>query len=208
MKLIDMLLNVRKTPENEMDCYNGVAWLLDATTIPNYHNLDYDKLQKQNRLKFYWLTCWLCTDTWVGSVVVYLDGQPTGLIKKPARKSDATGQFVSAELKKKTKTYLLELVFQDDEDPDTDVISEEALNEELDHCYQVNYPCQIISKEAYLDTGTEGEPVMVEIPRLGQDRSWNNFTDVLVKVKATGEEKTVKIHELYFKKHVNQTEGN
>lgn len=208
MKLIDIITNVDKSDKNKHCKWSdSFTWLQDYLGIPNYGNLDSDKLESDNKLNLYWLTCWLCTDTWVGSIVIYFEGQPAGILYKGARKSSADAKFLSSDIKKKVKAYLIELTFmQEPEQEDDDIFSECELNENEDPYYQVSYPCQILEHKALLD-----KTVSVTIsPYSEQDRSWNNFTKVKLVVDGVEEVKVeANINDLYFKLHLEQpNQGN
>lgn len=61
------------------------------------------------RVKGYWFVRWLCTDTWVGRRVYFLDGEPLAVSYQSARKSDEYIQFVSEEMADKCRKFLYEL---------------------------------------------------------------------------------------------------
>jgi hypothetical protein len=52
---------------------------------------------------------WLCTDTWVGLQVHYLDGEPVAVSWQNARKSDIELWFVSANAAERMRGFLLSL---------------------------------------------------------------------------------------------------
>jgi hypothetical protein len=202
MKLIDILTYVDKSDKNKHDKWSdSFTWLQDYLGIPNYGNLDHDRLESDNKLNLYWLTCWLCTDTWVGSIVIYFEGQPAGILYKSARKSSADAKFLSSDIKRKVKAYLIELTFmQEPEQEDDDIFSEGELNENEDPYYQVDYPSQILEKKAILDGSI---PVTI-CPHSEQNRKWNNFEKVKVSIDETGKKKTVRINNLSFNLHISQ----
>jgi len=98
--------------------------------------LDYYCEDVNNRLVGYYLTKWLCTDTWVGSIALFLDNEFIGYSYQPARKSDKTYKFLNKELFDKTREYLLTLVeAQEFEYPNFDI----NLDEELGEGYILDY---------------------------------------------------------------------
>lgn len=54
---------------------------------------DYDLFE--SRLKKYWVSSWMCTDTIVGLAAYYLDNQLVAVSAQPARKSDENIFFIS-----------------------------------------------------------------------------------------------------------------
>lgn len=56
---------------------------------------------------------WLCTDTWVGTAIVFFDGRPFALTSKTARKSDTDLYLLevpdAASLLSEFKTFLMSL---------------------------------------------------------------------------------------------------
>lgn len=153
MKFIDILTNVDKSDKNKHGSWSSsFTWLQDYLDIPNYGNLDSDKLEADSKLNLYWLACWLCTDTYVGSIVIYFEGQPAGILYKSAHKSSAEAKFISSELKNKIKAYLIELTFmQEPEQEDDDILLDCELADDESPYYKISYPSQILEEKALLD---------------------------------------------------------
>lgn len=61
------------------------------------------------RVKGYWVQRWLCTDTWVGRRVYFLDGEPLAVSWQSARKSPEDIEFVSVEMADKCRKFIYEL---------------------------------------------------------------------------------------------------
>lgn len=203
MKFIDILTHVDKSDKNKHDKWSdSFSWLQDYLGVPNHGTLDREKLEEDNKLNLYWLTCWLCTDTYVGSIVIYFEGKPAGILYKSARKSSADVKFISSELKKKIKAYLIELSFmQEPEQEDDDIILDCELAADESPYYKISYPCQILEEKALLDNSV---PVTI-CPHAEQNRKWDNFEEVKVSIDETGEKKTVNIYNLLFNLHISQT---
>lgn len=61
----------------------------------------------QERFKGYFLINWMCTDTWVGFEVIFLDDEMVACRIQDARKSDPTIEFTSVQAAKKVYDVLL-----------------------------------------------------------------------------------------------------
>lgn len=195
MKFIEILQNVDKSEENTEAAYSNVFDWLQQYLGLDYGSLDADKLQNDNKLRAYWLSHWRCTDTKVGKVVIYFEGKPAAVLDKTARKSPAEVQFLSLELKKSIRVYLIELIFHEEPEEELqDIISEDQLNDTISPMYKINYVSQVQwHKEALLD-GTK----MVEVLHPSQqDHSYNNFYQILVRYSGQ-ESQRVNINRLQF----------
>lgn len=139
MKLIDALNNVDKTHNNKnyID-YPEIAkeFGFDGWCI-NYQKAD-------ERMSAYHLIKWLCSDTWVGTLVYYLDGNLVAYSTQSARKSSKLFYFVSNEAAEKTREFLLSVIPEDEIDkPDID----DNLDREIADGYTVEYANQFIQRE-------------------------------------------------------------
>lgn len=110
-----------------------------------YEHLDYD--ESNSRITEAYYKKWLCTDTWVGGKVYFLDEEAVAISWQPARKSKEEIYWLSRELALKTKEYLATLV----EEPDTfTVIGPDQLDVEFDpKGYSVSYGNSLLSKTLY-----------------------------------------------------------
>jgi hypothetical protein len=141
MKLIDALLNVNKIDSYYNIDVNELCSYVDI----NYYDIDYDKLNA--RLKAYWVSKHLCTDTWVGTKAMYLDDELIGMSTQSARKSPIEYSFISLEKYLKLKDFLLSLVAPSESD--IDIISDEDLQLDIGDTYHVQFSNQILSKNGY-----------------------------------------------------------
>lgn len=103
----------------------------------------YDSIIKE-RLKYAFLTKWLCTDTWVGVRVYFLDGIAVAVTSQTARKNDEEVEFISASDAERMQRFLLEL--SQVEQPSFSVCN---LDEEIGEFYTVAYGSQLLTKEGY-----------------------------------------------------------
>lgn len=122
-------------------------------TDPNWESILYEFniyesfWSNDERLKGYYLKVWLCTDTWVGQIAYFLDGEFVYLSTQSARKSDIDIEFVSQESAKKIEKYLRSLIEQENEKTFTLL----DLDEEVTPFYKIQYNTQILHKTALYD---------------------------------------------------------
>jgi len=108
---------------------------------------------EQDRLVAYWLSCWYCTDTWVGIQAYFLDDEFVALSTKLARKSDTTFDWVSTDAFHKVKDFVES--FAEDQSLKISILNAE---EEFGDGYRVSYNTQILS---HLKATLDGQPVKV-----------------------------------------------
>lgn len=96
------------------------------------------------RLKYVFLTKWLCTDTWVGVRVYFLDDVPVAVTNQTARKNDEEVEFISASDAERMQRFLIEL--SQAEQPSFHVCN---LDEEVGEHYTVEYGGQLLAKEGF-----------------------------------------------------------
>lgn len=137
MKLIDLIDNIRKDDKNSV-------WV-DLEEIANWFDICAYNFKEEgaDRLKAYMLTSWLCTDTWVGTNVYFLDDQPVCITKQSARKSDVNFYWVSLETYHLVRQYICDMMQSVDAHPA--VID---LDEEMGEGYPITYSQQILGEDA------------------------------------------------------------
>lgn len=105
----------------------------------------YDKFAE--RVKGYHLTKWMCTDTWVGLVVYFLDDEPIAISYQTARKSEKRYTFVNSESADKLMNFILSLLKEDNRN----LVEILNLDDEIDEFYAVNFTGQLLADEGYVD---------------------------------------------------------
>lgn len=121
MKLIELLKNVDRS--NNQIPYNCTE------EICRIFHLDHWLLEDElDKLKFYWIKSWICTDTQVGLAAIYLEDELVASFWQPARKSDEEIRFVSNDAAKKVKKYI-ETMLKDGNYP---IHTVKSLEEEID----------------------------------------------------------------------------
>jgi hypothetical protein len=106
--LRELIYGVDRSPENTD--WSDMELFAKALGMTEYYNADFSQ-----RVKKHWLAKWLCTDTWVGSAVFYMDDEPVAISRQSARRSDEEIEFVSKETAEKIRKYIVELTANPDE---------------------------------------------------------------------------------------------
>jgi hypothetical protein len=134
--LKDALYNVDKSSPDEV-------YSESLTCLP-YH-LQEDPWLKLERMSSYFLVKWICTDTWVGTRVYYLDDKPVCVSTQTARKSDEKFNWVSQEAFDKVVEYVESL--RDKSEYEVDTISN--MDEVFKGYYTVDYGSELLVNEGY-----------------------------------------------------------
>ncbi len=119
------------------------------------------------RLKAYLVKTWLCTDSWVGWVAYFLDGEFVCISSQNARKSDVDFEFTSKEAALQVRDYLLSL--RDLEDMQTIYLID--LDTEVPEKYKIEYNSQILHRTAWNST----EKVKIVKTRYPYEYKGNGF---------------------------------
>lgn len=147
MKLREVIERVRQTEDN------SAAPRLDefcaALDVEEFSSFD---AEFDLRVKGYYLKKWLCTDTFVGTVVWFFDGVPAAVSHRPARKSDTQYALVSEEKARELRKFILALRDRDRLEPD--ILDLEG---EIPSTYKVAYVSQLLADRGLVD----GEPCKV-----------------------------------------------
>jgi len=181
MKLRNIIAGVDKTNKR---LFSDPDWekLSDLFNIYDLH------WSEDTRLKCYHAEVWLCTDSWVGTEVYFLDDKAVCISRQSARKSSVNFEFLSQEHADRLEKYLRDLVKVDI--GSTVVIAD--LEEEWDTYYSIKYGTQIIHDKAIY----EGETVDI-VSKHGKSEGFDTFHAVVIKL-ANGKEKEIDCRELKF----------
>lgn len=113
MLTIEAARRVTKTKENQDDMprfSKAIGRLFSIEDIENEYNSLWNNWNEENterqRLKGYWITRWLCTDTHVGEMAYFLDDELVMTCVQTARKSDAAIYFVDQAAYDKVKAFM------------------------------------------------------------------------------------------------------
>lgn len=150
MKMHELFARINKGDQNHTDpdiddwanAFDiSVPWDSDAQ----------DQLEK--RLSGYWAVKWYCTDTWVGTILYFLDGEPLGISSQGGRKCGVEVSFVSEEMAEKLRQVLIELCVPNKPNG----VSLINMDEEVGESYTIGYGSQLLTKEGLYN----GEPATV-----------------------------------------------
>ena len=144
MKFKEAIEKIDKSKNNEE--YVDIEKIAEALSMDFYQN------PEQERLKSYWLTCWLCTDTWVGSRIYFLDDEAVCWSFQGGRKSDEEFSWFSKEAAEKTREYILSL--KEEEDLNVDLTS---IDDEIGETYKINFNSQVLDWKKALYQGKSFE---------------------------------------------------
>jgi len=193
MKLIDALKDVVRTKENSTTI--GIEELSSAINLNSYP-FDYDKFE--SKLICYWVFTWYCTDTWVGLTAIYLGDELMGYTYQSARKNPLDIYFLSNESAIKVKDWYKECLTEEAE-PEYPLAPEGDLEEEIPAMRNVHYSDQLLK---HLDKkGFHNGERVTPIKPARLDKYVDKH--YIVRVDATGEEKTIPVAEYKFPIHVN-----
>lgn len=155
-------------------------------------DISYCGWPRQERLKSYWITNWLCTDTWVGLKMYFLDDEPVCVGFQSGRKSDEQFSWFSKECSEKVRNYILSNLLSDNSRCDYC-----SFDEEVGDSYKISFNSQVLNWENALYQGKPFKMIerILETPNYGIDTN--------VKIEIDGEEKIVSIEDIDFKFHIN-----
>lgn len=181
--LRELIKNVNKS-DLRLKCSPDFEGLANSLGI-------YDVIYSEDeRLKAYFIKVWHCTDSWVGIRAYFFDDVFVAISEQKGRKWDEEFEFVSVELAKKVRDYIVDLKKVEEFSPSIIKILDEEIE---DDTYCIEYAEQIIHKSAYLN----GEKVEIVKYRWPGPLKSENFHNV--EILHNGEKKTVDCRDLRFK---------
>jgi hypothetical protein len=182
MKLIEIANRIDKSSRNE-------DWV-DITKFDTEFNCTFEYIE-QNRLKCYHIGNWLCTDSWVGRRMYFLDDEPVAISTQIGRKYDQEFEWFSEEKALKVRDYLLSLMKENEEDLQLKFCD---INDDIGDSFKIEFNCQILNPDKAI---YKGKPIKIlerikETPDYGIDKK--------LKVKlSSGEETILNIKDIDFK---------
>lgn len=147
------------------------------------------------QVKGYYIQKWLCTDTWVGLVAYFWNGEPLAISWQPARKSSETIDFVSKDIAIRLRDFIRDLTASNDPEPTI-----ANLETDVGETYTVNWASELLVSEAFY----EGEKVKI-FPAGHTDYSKPSATWKLVDVEfPNGEVLKVSVENLHIPYHLRK----
>lgn len=193
MKLRDIFTHVIKDDRNTTDAdLDDFAKACMADVWLGWNQ------QWQDRVQGYWFVRWLCTDTWVGRRVYFLDGEPLAVSYQSARKSGEYIEFVSEEMAEKCRKFIFELAGEGE--PQFAIAD---LDRDFEETYNFDLSDYFLEDKGFVD----GEEVVIVVRRAfpeGEERRWVSEHSV-VRFK-DGSEVMVLAEDIHFPILVNKGE--
>lgn len=156
-----------------------------------YSDYDYDKFVAQ--LKGYWLTRHLCTDTWVGCMVWFLDNEPVCVTNQSGRKSDMTFKFLSMEAHAKVRQYVMDCSVEHN-NCHSEAFTEEELDADVVEPHnRVGFSGQVLDYVGYF-----ADRRCVLVSKDPHQRKSYTESDIGVKFDDDGSEATISVREFYI----------
>lgn len=94
-----------------------------------------------NELRCYWVSCWMDTDSFVGTKMYFLNNEPVAISTQTGRKSPEEFKWFSKQAKNNTKEYIHNRisVYKNDKDYSTYV----SIDTEICDSYKVDFVSQV-----------------------------------------------------------------
>jgi len=143
-----------------------------------------------NRVKGYWLIRWMCTDTWVGKRVYFLDDKPVAVSMQTARKSCECIDFLDKESAEAVRKFIFEISAEGE--PEFDIADQD---EEVADFYNFDLTDYFLESEGFVDK----KPVKIINRQWWPEPEKRGYCCYHCKVKfEDGEERVVKAEEVWF----------
>lgn len=190
MKLRELMENVDPSSNNETEGDLGTF----ARELFNEPPCGWSN-EFGEQVKGYYIQKWLCTDTWVGLVAYFWNGEPLAISWQPARKSSETIDFVSKDVAIRLRDFIRDLTASNDPEPTI-----ANLETDVGETYTVNWASELLVSEAFY----EGEKVKI-FPAGWTDYSQPSATWKLVDVEfPNGEVLKVSVENLHIPYHLRK----
>lgn len=149
MKLIDAIRNVVR-PENP-DKWDFMVCGDEINRDLNIDGMYFYPEELSARFKAYPIYQWICTDTYVGLMALYLDNEPVGCTYQSSRKGGMEVEWISREIANTVRTVVCSYMENTDTasilDPDQDIGDD----------FNVQFTGQALTDDGFY----EGRPVKV-----------------------------------------------
>lgn len=134
MKLKELIEKVDRTKSELVDVFNfGYSCF----------NLgDSCGFAESERLTSSYISCWYCTDAYVGTKVYFFDGKAVAVGHKPYRKADEDIEWISEESFYIVREYVKNIIEEHDEKPSIDLID---LDNEMGEFYKIQFRGNVFS---------------------------------------------------------------
>lgn len=148
LTLKDVILRIPRTNDNHMHV-DPEDLQKDFDGIVDLCYMNWNKFNA--RFSSYWIRKWICTDSWVGTRLLTLDGVAVAIINQEGRKCSADVEYISKVKYNDVKRALLEL--SDEKEPEYEPEYVDMYQELDPYGYQVEFGSELLTKEV----GYKGE---------------------------------------------------
>ncbi len=186
MKLRDLISGIDRRPNNKAEVdVDEICQELGINVDP--WGDDFDREKFESSVTAYWARNWNCTDTWVGTKIVFLNWKPVCVTNQVARKSDTEYAFIGLDQAKALKEFVLSCV-KSDGSPQVRLCN---LEQEMGDGFKVHYTNELLHDKVMY----EGKlvPVDREATRV---ISLADYIAKSVAIVVDGEVKTVAIEDV------------
>ena len=171
---------------------NNDQWI-DFETVGQDLNLSWEEIEdidgnKNNLFRSEYISCHMCTDTFVGLEAFFLEGELVCLTHQSARKSEKqVVGWVSKDLAEKTKEYLKSLSTKVEKGLDIEILD---LKEDLGVGYKVQYSNELMHRNVNYENELHK---VISSPSKDQHGEYN-FHEIVI--ERDGKEKRVDVRDL------------
>jgi hypothetical protein len=180
MKIGELIARLDRSDNNRATPDAEELFVLVGLQGVDYWGLDLEK----HGFQAYYAGPWLCTDTWVGTTVIFHNNQAILFVHQSARKNSPDYAFVGG---KETATRLRATLMALVPEPELNV-DEVDLDEEVGDGFKVNYSSQLLDKEVIIDATGERAAVVQRFHAYKDIKRWS---DVVVEVDGARREITM-----------------
>lgn len=164
MKLREIIEKLDKSEKNS-------SWI-DINELANSEFDIFSWVSKEpDKLKAYYFLKWYCTDSYVGGRVYFLDDKPIAITWQGGRKASQDFQWISKEVFKETRDYILTLTEEDIKIENIDLVD---LDTEYNDGYPVEYSSQLLTNKLIYKSTGEYIDVIEKYDGMDKIKDWGN----------------------------------
>lgn len=145
MKLRDIITNLDMSTDNE-DWYgyidDSMIFSLGLGCMGVY------QIEGKTRLKCYWISKWLDSDTHCGVRAFFLDNEFIGISTQRYRRDDVVFEYINNTVKSKLRAYIMELTDYGEHDEEETMLD---LDKEMGDGYTVTWAASLLDSKVIID---------------------------------------------------------
>ena len=184
MKLIEIANKIDKSERNKS--------YVDLEDLINEFNLDFNLYYvDQDRLKSYYICNWLCTDSWVGWRMYFLDDEPVAVSSQVGRKYGEEFEWFSKEIALKVRDYLISLNQKSDDELNLRLCN---IDDDIGNSFKIGFSGQILNP----DKATYNGELIKILERIKETPDYGIDKNLKVRL-SNGEEIIINVKDIDFK---------